>query len=149
LPQGRWYDYWTNEAKEGGQTITRDVNLATMPIYVRAGAVIPFDPVRQYMEQEVDGPTTIKVYRGADGEFTMYEDDGASLDYLANQGATWTRMAWDDDAGRLTIEPAPPEGATNQPSDRTFRVRLLPEDQTQEVRYTGQRATVTFQSPAK
>jgi alpha-glucosidase/alpha-D-xyloside xylohydrolase len=144
LPQGQWYDYWTNAVEEGAQIITRDVNLATMPIYVRAGAVIPFDPVRQYMEQEVDGPTTIKVYRGADGEFTMYEDDGISQDYLTNKGTTWTRMAWDDDARRLTIEPAPPAGATNQPSNRTFRVQLLPDDETQEVRYRGQRVAVTF-----
>jgi alpha-glucosidase/alpha-D-xyloside xylohydrolase len=144
LPQGQWYDYWTNSLVEGGRTIIRDVNLATMPIYVRAGAVIPFDPVRQFMEQKVDGPTTIKVYRGADGEFTMYEDDGISLDYLTNQGATWTRMMWNDDTRRLTIEPALPAGAENQPSDRSFRVQLLPDDITKEIHYTGQRINLIF-----
>ena len=144
LPRDRWYDFWTNEPVEGGRTITRDVNLATMPIYVRAGAVIPFDPVRQYMDQKVDGPTTIKVYRGADGGFTMYEDDGISLDYLSNQGETWTHFLWDDAASRLTIEPAPPAGVTNRPSHRTFRVQLLPGDEVREVHYSGQRVDVTF-----
>ena len=48
LPTGDWYDWWTNAKTTGGRTVTRQVDLATMPIYVRAGAIIPFDPVRQY-----------------------------------------------------------------------------------------------------
>ena len=61
-----------------------------MPIYVRAGAIIPVDPVRQYTSQPVDGPTGLRVYRGADGQFTLYDDDGISQDYLAGRGS-WTR----------------------------------------------------------
>ena len=48
LPGGAWYDWWSNEKQDGGKSITRNVDLTTMPIYVRAGAIIPFDPVRQY-----------------------------------------------------------------------------------------------------
>jgi alpha-glucosidase/alpha-D-xyloside xylohydrolase len=144
LPAGDWYDWWTNERHAGGRTITRDVDLATMPIYARAGAIIPFDPVRQYMEQPVDAPTTIKVFRGADGDFTLYEDDGISLDYLQGRG-TWTRMVWDDAALRLTIEPSPPQGATNLAGGpRTFRVELLPGGETQTVQYAGSRVEVRF-----
>ena len=69
----------------GGQTIDRTVDLRTMPIYVRAGAIIPFDPVRQYTDEPVSEPTTLRVYRGADGEFTLYDDDGISQDYLRGQ----------------------------------------------------------------
>ncbi len=113
LPQGDWFDFWTNEKLAGGRTVTRQVDLATMPIYVRAGAIIPFDPVRQYTAQQVDEPTTLKIYPGADGEFTLYSDDGTSLDYLTGR-ATRTRLKWDDATRRLTIEPAPPVGATNE-----------------------------------
>jgi len=143
LPPGDWYDWWTNEKQAGGQTITREVDLATMPIYARVGAIIPFDPVRQYTSEVVDEPTTLKIYRGADGEFTLYEDDGISLDYLQGR-ATWTRLTWDDSENRLVIEPGAPGGATNVPPDREFRVEALPGGATRTVRYNGERVVVTF-----
>ena len=52
-----------------------------MPIFVRAGAIFPVDPVRQYTEEKVDAPLTIRIYRGADGDYTLYEDDGVSAAY--------------------------------------------------------------------
>jgi len=145
LPAGEdWYDWWSDERHAGGRTVRRVVDLATMPIFARAGAIIPFDPVRQYMDQQVDEPTTIKVFTGADGGFTMYDDDGTSLDYLQNRG-TWTRMVWDDGSRTLTIEPGAPTGATNLPAgERTFVVELLPAAQTRTVRYSGSRITVDF-----
>jgi len=144
LPSGQWYDWWTMASEAGGRAVTRNVDLATMPIYVRAGAIIPFDPLRQYMDEPVDGPTRIKVFSGADGEFTLYEDDGISLDYLENRG-TWTRIAWNDDARRLTIEATPPAGTVNlDQGSRTFVVELLPGGETTTVEYDGQRAEVTF-----
>ena len=144
LPVGDWYDWWTGERHRGGQTVTREVDLSIMPIYARAGAVIPFDPARQYMDEEVDAPTTIKVFRGADGEFTLYEDDGISLDYLQGRG-TWTRISWNDGQARLTIEPGAPPGAVNLlPEGRDFMVELLPDGETRTVRYAGQRVVVRF-----
>jgi alpha-glucosidase/alpha-D-xyloside xylohydrolase len=144
LPAGDWYDWWTHERQSGGRTVTRSVDLATMPIYVRAGAIIPVDPVRQYMAQKVDDPTTLEIFRGADGSFTLYDDDGTSLDYLKDRG-TWTRMTWDDAAKRLTIEPAPPSGVANvDRTPRTFRVRTLPNGTTKTVQYDGSRIEVTF-----
>ena len=139
LPAGDWYDWWTNERSSGGRTVARNVDLATMPIYVRAGAVIPVDPIRQYTMQVVTEPTTLQVYRGADGEFTMYEDDGMTQDYLANRG-TWTRMRWNDRNAELTIEPGAPRGATNVVRAKTFRVRVLPEGTVREVVYNGRSA---------
>ena len=103
----------------GGQTVTRAVDLATMPIYVRAGAIIPVDPVRQYTSQPVTEPTTLRVYRGADGQFTLYEDDGISQEYLKGKGS-WTRMTWNDRAKQLTIEPGAPAGRrTSSPRARS------------------------------
>lgn len=139
LPEGDWYDFWTNEKFTGARTVTRAVDLVTMPIYVRAGAVIPFDPVRQFTSQTVDEPTTIQVYRGADGTFTLYQDDGISLDYLKGKNSL-TRMTWNDAAERLVIEP----GSSGESALQTFRVTLLPGGETKEVEYAGERVEVVF-----
>jgi alpha-glucosidase/alpha-D-xyloside xylohydrolase len=148
LPAGTWYDWWETTPHKGGTTVTRKVDLATMPIYVRAGSIIPFDPVRQYMAQPVTEPTTLKVYSGADGEFTLYEDDGISQGYLQNKG-TWTKLLWADGAKKLTITAAPPTGVTNESiASRTFKVELLPQGTVKTVTYNGHRAEVPFGSEA-
>jgi alpha-glucosidase/alpha-D-xyloside xylohydrolase len=143
LPRGAWYDWWTNERADGGRTINRPVDLATMPIYARAGAIIPVDPVRQYATQPVTEPTTLRIYRGANGEFTLYEDDGITQEYLQGRGS-WTRISWQDGIRQLTIEPAPPAGATNVVAPRTFTALLLPEGTSRTVQYSGGRVVLTF-----
>jgi alpha-glucosidase (family GH31 glycosyl hydrolase) len=82
------------------------VDLATLPLYARAGAIIPIDPVRQYTAQPASEPTTLRVYPGADGAFTLYDDDGQSLGYRDGSDAktTWIALRWDDTARRLTLE---------------------------------------------
>ena len=107
LPEGIWFDWWTGEKKSGKQWIERSVDLATMPIYVRAGTIIPLDPVRQYVAQPVAEPTLLKIFSGADGEFTLYDDDGESLDYLrgSDSKTVWIHFKWNDSARTLTIEP--------------------------------------------
>jgi alpha-glucosidase/alpha-D-xyloside xylohydrolase len=141
LPKGDWYDWWTNEKVAGGRTVTRAVDLGTMPIYARAGAIIPFDPVRQYTSQPATEPTTLLVYRGADGAFLLYDDDGVSQQYLQGRGS-WTRITWNDGSRELTLEPGAPSGADNVLTPREFRARLLPEGTTAAVRYLGQRMRV-------
>jgi alpha-glucosidase (family GH31 glycosyl hydrolase) len=143
LPAGDWYDWWTNARESGGRSVTRAVDLATMPIYVRAGAIIPVDPVRQYTSQPVSEPTTLKIYRGANGDYTLYDDDGISQEYLRNRGS-WTRMRWNDGTKELTIEPGAPRGATNVVAERTFRVEVIPDGATRTVTYAGRRVTAKF-----
>lgn len=144
LPAGEWYDWWTNRRVSGGRTVTREVDLAVMPLYARAGAIIPFDPVRQYADEPVTAPTTLRVYSGADGEFTLYEDDGISQEYLQGKG-TLTRIAWHDRSHRLTIESAQPKGGTRAAvAPRTFNVLVLPEGTTREVVYRGAPVRVAF-----
>jgi alpha-glucosidase/alpha-D-xyloside xylohydrolase len=143
LPKGDWYDWWTNAKVTGGTTVTRPVDLSTMPIYVRAGAIVPIDPVRQYTGQAVSEPTTLKVYRGTDGQYTLYEDDGISQEYLSGRGS-WTRISWNDRARQLTIEPGAPAGASNVVSTRSFRVQVLPEGTTRTVTFTGSRGQWVF-----
>jgi len=144
LPQGEWYDWWTNTKTNGGRTLTREVDLATMPIYVRAGAIVPFDPVRQYTSQPVNEPTTLRVYSGANGDYTLYEDDGISQAYLQNRG-TWTRIRYNDATKQVTIAPGAPAGATNLPVRREFNVQLLPEGRSVKVTYEGRPVTVRLQ----
>jgi alpha-glucosidase (family GH31 glycosyl hydrolase) len=144
LPAGTWYDWWDNSKHQGGTTVARKLDLATMPIYVRAGSIIPFDPVRQYMAQPVSEPTTLKVFSGANGDFTLYDDDGNSQNYLQNKG-TWTKLSWDDAAKKLTISAAPPAGVTNEStSSREFKVELLPAGTVKTVNYNGRLSEVAF-----
>ena len=75
-------------------------------------------------------PTTLRVYRGADGQFTLYEDDGISQEYLQGKGS-WTRIAWNDREGQLTIEPGAPRGASNVVAERAFKVQVLPDGATE------------------
>lgn len=143
LPAGDWYDWWTNKKESGNRTVIRNVDLSIMPVYVRAGAIIPFDPLRQYTSQETTEPTTLKVFTGANGAFTLYEDDGISQDYLTRTGS-WTKIAWNESKKQLTIAPGPPKGYTNEIKARTFIIELIPGEETKTVRYNGQLISERF-----
>ncbi len=126
LPEGNWFDWWNGEKISGGRWIERSVDLATMPIYVRAGSIIPFDPVRQYISQPVSEPTELKIFPGADGEFTLYDDDGESLGYLngADSKTSWIHFKWNDGARKLIIEPD--QRMKKWPGmSRQFRIHLV------------------------
>jgi alpha-glucosidase/alpha-D-xyloside xylohydrolase len=142
LPAGTWYDWWTGAKSDGQRWLDRPVDLATLPLFVRAGAIIPLDPVRQYTGQAVSEPTTLQVYRGADGQFVLYDDDGQSLDYLRGKGS-WTTIAWDDAKRRLVIEPDA-RMAGQKLTERSFEVVVLPEKTTKRVSYEGKRVELKF-----
>jgi alpha-glucosidase/alpha-D-xyloside xylohydrolase len=146
LPRGEWYDFWSEERTAGGLEVNRAVDLATMPLYVRAGAILPLGPVKQYTAEKVDAPMTLVIYPGADGAFTLYEDDGISFAY--RHGA-WvkTEMKWDDAARKLTLRLAPgskPGGEGLPPKRRAFEVRVAGEKATRRVEFTGGPLTVQF-----
>jgi alpha-glucosidase/alpha-D-xyloside xylohydrolase len=107
LPAGTWYDWWTSEKVDGQRWLERPIDLATLPLYVRAGAIIPLDSVRQFTVQLVSEPTTLRIFPGANGTFTLYDDDGQSLGYRdgSDTKTIWIRFRWDDAERRLTIEP--------------------------------------------
>ncbi|MEW6156860.1 MAG: TIM-barrel domain-containing protein [Verrucomicrobiota bacterium] len=106
LPDGPWLDWWTGQKHAGRQWIEREVDLATLPLYVRAGAIVPLDPIRQFTAEQVSEPTTLRIHPGANGLFTLYDDDGQSLGYRdgSDTRIVWIRFRWDDVARRLTIE---------------------------------------------
>ena len=142
LPEGTWYDFWTNEAVDGGKHISRQVDLATLPLYVRAGAIIPFDPVRQYTAEKVSGNTTLKIYGGADASYTLYEDDGSSLDYLAGS-FNQTAISWNDASRTLTLMPVH-QRKDQAAAGRTFTVELLPEGTLKTITYDGSKSQFQF-----
>jgi alpha-glucosidase (family GH31 glycosyl hydrolase) len=102
LPRGQWYDFWTGAKVEGGRDIEREVNLETLPLYVRAGAILPMGPVKQHTGEKTDAPVTLMIYPGADGQFTLYEDDGTTFRYSKGE-FTKTVCEWNDAARGLTL----------------------------------------------
>ena len=97
-----WTDFWTGKTYPGGQTITASAPIDTIPLYVRAGSILPMGPFLQYVSEKPADPIELRVYGGADGSFTLYEDDGDSEDYRKGLFAT-IPISWDDRAGVLTV----------------------------------------------
>lgn len=82
LPAGaKWFDFWTEKIFDGGQTITVVAPLETIPLFVRAGSILPLTEAMQFVDERRDAPYEIRVYPGADGEFSLYEDAGDGYDY--------------------------------------------------------------------
>jgi alpha-glucosidase/alpha-D-xyloside xylohydrolase len=135
LPTGNWYDFWTEERVAGGKEIARDVDLATMPLYVREGSIIPLGPVKQYTGEHVDAPLSLSIFPGADAAFTLYEDDGVSFDYRRGE---WTGivMSWNEHTRRLSMRLA--DGSKlREASTRKFAVRVWPAKEYREIQFEG------------
>ena len=82
LPAGsQWVDFWTGESLNGGSTITSDAPIEKMPIYVKAGSIVPMGPFVQYATEKVADPIEVRVYPGADGNFSLYEDENDNYNY--------------------------------------------------------------------
>ncbi len=133
LPAGSWYDFWTRKSVEGGRTVDRAVDLATMPLYVREGSIIPMDPVREYVGQAVSEPTTLEIWEGADGSFVLYDDDGASLDYMQGKGSSLA-LSWSQPRRTLTIEAV---GGARPASPLPFSVRSATRGVSRQVIFDG------------
>jgi alpha-glucosidase/alpha-D-xyloside xylohydrolase len=140
LPKGLWYDFWTGETLSGGREISCAVDLETMPLYVRAGAVLPLGPLKQYADEAVSGPLSLDVYPGANGEFLLYEDDGRSFNY---RNGEWMgiRAAWNDSQRTLSLDLA--EGSRMLPPvERDIQVRRRPSAAVRTIQFTGRRLQV-------
>ncbi|MDX2240960.1 MAG: glycoside hydrolase family 31 protein [Leptolyngbyaceae cyanobacterium bins.302] len=122
LPEGVWYDWWTQERYEGATHILAHAPLERMPLYVKAGALIPMQPVMQYVDEHPVTTLTLKVAPG-NGEWTLYEDDGHSFEYQTGAWSTTTfRSRQSGDT--ITVEIAAQQG-TWTPPERTIEVELL------------------------
>lgn len=103
LPKGAdWYDFWTHERYAGGKSVTKTVPLDITPLYVRAGAIVPMGPVVQYATERPDAEYEVRIYPGADGKFTVYEDDNETYNYEKGQYATYD-LIWNDTSKTLSV----------------------------------------------
>ncbi len=102
LPKATWYDFWTGAKSEGGKYIDAEAPLAKLPLYVRAGSIIPMGPTMEWSTEKPADPIEVRVYPGANGDFTFYEDENDNYDYTKGQHAT-IQLHWDDVAKTLTI----------------------------------------------
>ena len=142
LPRGAWFDFWNEQRIDGGREIDRSVDLATLPLYVRAGAIVPMDPAKQYTDEPSDEPMTIVVYPGADGASAWYEDDGKSFNYRRGESMR-VAMSWRDKDRRLTLRLAPGSRML-PPVSRRLAIRVAGSTKTTPVTFTGRTITVTL-----
>jgi len=103
LPAGTsWTDFWTGQPVKGGQTVAAPAPIDRMPLYVKAGAIVPLGPYLQYAGEKPADPIELRIYRGADGAFTLYEDEGDNTNYERGAFAT-IPLTWSEAARTLTL----------------------------------------------
>ena len=124
LPAGaQWYDFWTNEIFDGGRNVKRLAPIDIIPVYVKAGSILPFGPTVQYSNEKPWDNLEIRVYPGDDANFVLYEDEGDNYNYEKGQ-FTEIPFHWDNDHGILTIGQRKGE-YKGMIGERKFRIHLV------------------------
>jgi len=118
LPKTSWYNFWTGEAVAGGRPIDAAAPLDETPVFVPAGTILPLGPEVEYAEQSPSDPIELRIFAGANAEFTLYEDEGDSYNYEKGAYATST-FHWDEASQTLTID-ARKGNFPGMPKTRTF-----------------------------
>lgn len=126
LPKGYdWYDFWTVRKYEGGNYIDTEAPIDIIPLFIKAGSIIPMGPRLQYTGEKPDSPIELRVYTGADGEFTIYEDEGDNYNYEKGAFAT-IQIHWEDSSRRLTLDER--QGSYDEMrQNKTFHIILVSE----------------------
>jgi alpha-D-xyloside xylohydrolase len=150
LPAAKWYDFWTGASLTGPRTLDTGAGIETIPLFVRAGSIVPMGPDVQYAMQKTEEPFEVRVYQGANGQFTLYEDEGDTYDYEKGIFAT-IPFSWDEGTQTLSIG----ERAGKFPGmaeARSFKIVFVKEghgvggqltaDANQTVQYSGKTVTV-------
>ncbi len=151
LPETKWYDFWNGEVVAGGKAVDVQAPIDRIPLFVRAGSILPLGPDVQYASEKTADPLEIRVYRGANGSFRLYEDENDTYNYEKGAHAT-IPIQWDDSAGTLTIG----DRAGVYPGmleKRTFHIVFvdknhgvggaLTEKADRTISYSGKKMTVT------
>jgi alpha-D-xyloside xylohydrolase len=123
LPKAKWYNFWTGEVLEGGRAVDVPAPLQEMPIFVRAGTILPMGPSIEYSQQAED-PIELRIYTGANGEFTLYQDEGDTYNYEKGAYAT-IPIRWNESTHQLTI------------GERKGKYHGMPETLTFQVVFVG------------
>jgi len=144
LLQGtNWFDYWTGTKSAGGQVVAARAGIDTIPVFVRAGSILPLGPARQYADEQSVAPTELRIYPGSNGSFTLYDDEGDGYGYEQGRHAT-IELRWDDRRHTLTL------GARQGTYPGMHAVQRFtvtcgagqPGSAAQVIRYTGSALTV-------
>jgi len=151
LPAAKWFDFWTGSAIEGGQMINAITPLDRLPVYVRAGSIVPLGPEEEWSTEKPADPIEVRIYRGANGDFTIYEDENDNYNYEKGAYAT-IPLHWDDASRTLTIGERKGQ-FPGMLQSRTFRVVFVgdnhgvgvnPADEADKVvQYSGNQIAVT------
>ena len=144
-----WIDFWTGETMVGGQTIDAPATIETMPLYVKAGSIIPMGPFIQFATDQPTEPIELRVYPGADGSFELYEDENDNYNYEKGKFAV-TPFSWNEREKTLTIGTRQGEFDGMQ-RERTFNIVLVSQSDGKGIetslrpkttKYSGNRMTV-------
>ena len=140
LPKGTdWYDFWTGERLKGGRDVTLQSSIDRVPMFVRAGSILPLGPEEQYVGEKPWDNLEMRIYPGADGSFTLYEDEGDNYNYKKGYYSTIT-FTWNDKARTLTIGTRQ-GGYQGMLLSRKFTI-VLPDGQQKVVDYAANEVTV-------
>jgi alpha-D-xyloside xylohydrolase len=150
LPCARWYDFWTGAVLEGCRAVDAPTSIDRIPLYVRAGSIVPMGPDVEYASEKPADPIEMRVYRGADGRFTLYEDENDSYNYEKGVHTT-IPIQWDEARKTLTIGDRSGE-FPGMLKTRTFRVVFVGENHGVDIapsakadkiiQYSGKQITV-------
>jgi alpha-D-xyloside xylohydrolase len=153
LPKGTaWYDFWTNEKLDGGQEITKATKIDEIPLYIKAGSIIPFGPQVQYATEKKWDKLEIRVYEGADGEFSLYEDENDNYNYEKGAYSTIS-FNWNNAKKELIVNDI--KGSfPGMLTERKFNIVLVTKNKAtgtniaqkidKELIYKGKKAVVKF-----
>jgi len=137
---GAWYDFWTNEKLESGVSLSADAQIDKMPLFVRAGSIVPLCADAIEYSSQLDAATIeLRIYPGADADFTIYEDSGDSYDYEKGKSST-IALKWNEKTKTLTM--AARKGQYTPTPSRQFVIKLIGNNKTKNVTYTGKATTV-------
>jgi alpha-D-xyloside xylohydrolase len=142
LPKGAvWYDFWTNKQYKGGQTVTLETTIDRVPMFVRAGSILPLGPEMQWVGEKKWDNLELRIYPGADGIFMLYEDEGDNYNY--EKGAySVIQFSWNDKTHTLTIGDR--QGSyPGMLQNRRFAV-VLPDGRQQVVEYEGKKLDIAM-----
>lgn len=153
LPNGTaWVDFWTGEKSQGGQSLEKQTPLDIIPLYVKAGSIIPFGPDVQYAAEKKWDNLEIRIYEGADGDFTLYEDENDNYNYEKGEFST-IKFFWNDKNKTLTIDNRIGK-FQGMLAERKFNIiKVTPENCSADklsgkynktITYTGKKVTIRF-----
>ena len=142
LPKGTvWYDFWTNKKYNGGQNVTLQTTIDCVPMFVRAGSIVPIGPEMQYVGEKSWDDLELRVYPGADGQFVLYEDEGDNYNYEKGVYST-IQIKWNDRTHTLTIGER--QGSFKGMLQQRHFTIVMPDGKQQTIEYTGKARKVAM-----